>query len=161
MADVFALTDINDSVILDLSPFIAGPPGSEDPKFPTAERLSSRAESFVHSGVVIGSVHDSTRPIFIPIAVRPSIGGTTATADGVEQKWAQIVVALDAAKGLKVQLNGWAAAIFYDIHPTSLAHRDYSTSDQRDLWIVGHIDIEAQPYPRGGLVSPTFTSGSA
>lgn len=165
MANYMALLDAADSVLLDLSEFVGGRRGNHDPQFPTPERFATRSETFTRprGGQYIGSIHDTIRTIEVPIFVAAGHAGVGATAQAVEEAWTLIAVTVSYASGLKVQLDGIAAAVIYDLlldaegRGTSVAEREIDSIAGRQLTVFGVLRLEAQPYTRAGAIG-AFTA---
>lgn len=165
MANYMALLDGSDNVLLDLSGFVGGLAGNQNPRFPTPERMATRSETFTRprGGQYIGSIHDTIRVVEVPIFVSAGIAGVGSTSQDVEEAWTLIAVTVSYAAGLKVQFDGVATSVIYDLlrdpegRGTSVAEREVNSLAERQLCAFGVLRLEAQPYTRAGAIG-AFTA---
>lgn len=140
----------------DFTPWVGGQTGRNNPVFGTPTRMVTRSESFLVAGTFIGSWHDSTRIIRLPISIASCNINSGADWNDVIDIWEDIVEQLDVfPQAIKIQLDATSPAYFFEVIPSSTYQGFYNADDRRRGIFTGELELECQPYAVGDLTQVT------
>lgn len=142
----------------DFTQWVGGRDGRNDPAFGTPARMVTRSETFLADGAYMGSWHNSTRIIRIPVNIQAcNISATAVWADTVDV-WDEIVEQLDVfPQALKVQIATGTDILFFEVLPSSTYEAFYSSFDRLHGFFQGELELECQPYALGPLEQVTVS----